>query len=412
MAEQILRNVRVLIVEDQPIQLKAFEKHLDAIDEDSRRAWGIDSFHSSLASSVEEADGFHRVAAEWPYDILILDLELPKKKGDRNVSTKYGQGFLESVSKKAVKEVLIVSSFYGYQNVIKAIRKGAVDFISKPYRRDLLQARVMESWKRVLEKDSADLLQKRVKDLVHYNERGLAYRHTVCFNNFVKDISYRATKLEDHVNERYGLNRSRDSEDYLIQSLIGFEDSIDAAKQMWERLQVPSLPEAEKPGPEVVERALRELGQSLMPCLMVKRVRLETLYSGETNVLTFQNDVRAILKEILSGSLEELPDYNSPHDDAKQDSSSKEFPYLIKIEVSANEATARVTFTDNLPPISAKDAEQINTGSFTVSQQRFSRVWGLAVMQHIAVLGGGRLIVEPQEQGNIITFLIPLENNA
>jgi sensor histidine kinase regulating citrate/malate metabolism len=107
-----------------------------------------------------------------------------------------------------------------------------------------------------------------------------------------------------------------------------------------------------------------------------------------------------------------LPDYNSPHDDAKQDSSSKEFPYLIKIEVSANEATARVTFTDNLPPISAKDAEQINTGSFTVSQQRFSRVWGLAVMQHIAVLGGGRLIVEPQEQGNIITFLIPLENNA
>jgi DNA-binding response OmpR family regulator len=411
MQERILRDVRVLIVENIPDQLEGLKNDLELIDKRRRRAWGIHSFKSDLASSVEEAEN-HLAAAASPYDILILDLGLPKRKGDLDDPPKHGQEFLESIRKEAVKEVIIVSVFREYENVIEAVRKGAVDFIAKPFNTALLQARVMESWKRVLEKGSAHLLQERIKELVHYNERGLAYRYTSCFGSFANDVLHKTNQLEEHLHNRYGLNRKRDSQDYLLQSLLGVEASVNAAKQKWRKLQVPSLPQEEAPGVKTIEPMFHELERGLLPCLIVKKVKLRMLASDETKVLSFQDDVRAIVKEIICGALAELSDYGSPHDGANQDKSNKPSSFLIGIEVSSQNEQARVTFNDNLPPISDDDAEQINTGSFTASEHRFSRAWGLAVMQHIAILGGGRLMVEPQEHGNLITFLIPLDSHA
>jgi response regulator of citrate/malate metabolism len=411
MQERALRDVRVLIVEDRPIQLEALKQHLAMIDEDLRRTWGIGLFQFSLAGSVEEASGFLEMPGSF-YDILVLDLELPVRKGDLNVSTENGQGFLDCVTKEKVKEVLIVSSFRDYKYVISAVRKGAVDFIAKPYRRELLQARVIESWKRVLEKDSAHLLQERIKQLVHYNERGLAYRYTVCFRNLADDVLRRTTKMEEHAYNRYGLDRKRSPEDHLIQDLVGVEDCVDIAKEEWGRLQVPSLAPGETHRTDGVEPVLHDLECTLLPCLVVKRVKLEILSTKKTVILTFKDDVRSILREILSGSLAELPDYGSPRNEPKEGRSNAELTNLIRIEVASEKGQAKVKFIDDMSPISDSDAQQINVGSFSVSQPRFSRAWGLAVMQHIAVLGAGRLIVEPQRHGNIVTFLIPLENHA
>jgi response regulator of citrate/malate metabolism len=410
MQEPIQRNVRVLIAEDEQIQLAALKRDLDLIDANQRLKWGIKSFQSSLAGSVEKARDY--LASTDFYDILILDLGLPQKEGGTSTPPENGQTFLESISKTKVKEVIIVSVFNEYDQVIKAVRKGAIDFIAKPYLRESLQARVMESWKRVLEKDSAHLLQDRVKELAHYNERGLAYSHTVCFCNFANDVIHKTMELEEHIDSRYGLSRQRDSGEKVIQILTGFETSVSTAKQKWNTLQVPSLADHEMHTTETVEPMLCKLEHSLLPCLIVKNVKLETRYAGETKISTFKNgggqtDARAILKEILSGALADLPDY-----DTKQDESSDEFANLIRIEVSSENRQAVVKFTDNLQPISTDDAERINTGSFTVSKERFSRAWGLAVMQHSAVLGGGRLEVKPQEQGNIITYFIPLDSNA
>lgn len=410
MRDQILRNVRVLIVEDQSIQLEAFIQYLEMIDEDLRLEWGIDSFQTSPAESVEEAEAFLK-AADSPYDILILDLGLPKRKGDPESSVQ-GKDFLESLNKNKVKEVIIVSITKDYEYVIKAVRTGAVDFIGKPFKLELLQARVIESWKRVIEKDSANLLQERFKDLAYYNERGLAYLHTVCFGTFADDVIHKTTKLEEYAYNRYGLNRKRDSQDLLIQSLMGLEASVNKARQAWVKLRVPSLPQEEEYKVAPVEAMLRELGHSLLPCLVLKKVKLDIQAPGKTNVLTFQNDVQAILKEILLGALAELADHDSPRDEAEGRRTNNASSNLIRIEVSSQNGQARVKFIDNLRSIPDHDAEQINTGSFTTADRRFSRVWGLAVMQHIAVLGGGRLIVEPQKQGNVITFLIPLDSNA
>lgn len=411
MRQQPLRDVYALIVEDDHIQLKGLGTHLDKIDEDRRSDWGINSFQSSLADSVEKANDLIKTA-DLPYDILILDLELPNRKGVDKEKTDNGHKFLESINKDIVKEIIIVSSFSHYDHVVKAMRKGAVDFIAKPYRRELLQTQVLESWKRVLEKDSAHLMQERLKELVHYNERGLAYRHTVCFGKFADEVLHRTATLEEHANSRYGLNRTRDPQDYFVESLVGFEESVNAAKQMWMNLQVPSLPQEESHRAETIGPMLFDLEQALLPCLIVKKMKLEILPFGEIKVLTFQNDVRAILKELLSGALSEISDYNSQRRDATQPAPDKELPNLIEIEVSAENGQASVKFTDNLQPISIADAEQINRGSFIVSEKRFSRTWGLTVMQHIAVLGGGRLAVEPLPQGNIITFLIPLDSDA
>jgi hypothetical protein len=57
------------------------------------------------------------------------------------------------------------------------------------------------------------------------------------------------------------------------------------------------------------------------------------------------------------------------------------------------------------------DAQAIN-GGFAIGPNhgatRFGRAWGLSVVQHVALRGGGRLIVTPQQQGSQITYVIPL----
>ena len=413
MEKRALRDVRMLIVEDEPDSLEPIKRGIELIEEKLRQQWGINSFQANLAGSVEKAEDFLK-AANPAFDIMTLDLGLPLREGGLPHRDN-GQRLLEKIKKDKAKEVIIISILSEYADVITTIRKGAVDFINKPFLRKMLQTRVMEAWKRVLEQESAHILQERIKELALYHERGLAYRYTVSFGEFVSDIHRKTGEMEEHVNHRFGLNRKTGLKDPLIKSLVWLKERIDKAKQSWMKLQVPSLPklpEDDVPTAEDVEPMLYELERELMPCLVVKNVRLNILPISNPRIITFQKDVKAVLKEILSGLMAKLPDYGPARNGKRPDDDAENLYNLITIEISTGNKYAKVKVTDNLTDIPADAAQQINAGSFTVSDQPFSRVWGLSVMQHIAALGGGRLEIESREQGNVITFMIPLESNA
>jgi DNA-binding response OmpR family regulator len=393
MQKQILRDARVLIVEDRPAQLDAFMQYLDEIDEDARTTCGIKSFQSSLASTVKEAEDFFE-AADSPYDILILDLELPVRKNDAP-RIDHGMRLLESVSKMKVKEVIIVSGFNEYDYVIKAVRKGAVDFIAKPYKRELLQARVLELWKRILEKDSSHLFEERIKELIPYAEHGFTYTFNSSFSNLVDLMTASADKIEKHAQQRYGLNRRESANNYLIRCLVEQQEALCRAKANLGNLQSNFLSSRLKK-PEIVEMLLAGIRQIVEPCLFTKKVDLKIPMTGGTTILTFQDDVHAILKEIVVGALSELHDYSDNGN-------------WIEVDVSITEGWVNVSFTDNLPSMNKDEVRRINDGDRVAADKRFSRAWGLSIMQNIASHDGGQLTVEKQNgQGNIITYRIPL----
>lgn len=389
---------RVLIVEDELPQLRGIETDLDTISVERRQELGIEKFVSKPARSVEEAEGCFPSEGEPPFDILLLDLGISERRAteDEGGPPENGQRLLEKVRRDGIaKEVVVISVWYVVEEVTRAFRNGAVDFIAKPFTTDVLQAKVIECWKRVLGKESARLLgEDRISELVPYAEKGLAHRFSICFAKFVQAVADNGGDIERHIKERYSLDRREDAQDEFFRYIEEQERLVEEAKEEWGALRASLLSSGQSEKEETVETLLREIHQSLLPCFVVKNVALDVVGEGGAAVQAFEDNVRAVLKEILVGALNALPDYNATRQ-------------TIGVEIGKENGHVSVSFSDRLKPIPAEDARKINEESNISPLRRFEREWGLSVVQHIARLDAGRLEIKPHAQGNVVTYLIP-----
>ena len=388
---------RILIVEDEKPQLENIRYELETIPSKKCRELKIDRFHFDLAISGKKAEAFLE-SSDSPYDILLLDMSFPFREGEAS-SPDNGLRLLQFArDRRAAKEIIIVSVFSDYAHTISAFRRGAVDFLAKPYSREMLQVRVLESWKRILEKETAYLLEERIRELDFYAEHGFARTFNARFSNLVQLMIDSVANIEEHIHERYGLSRKTGANDYLIRCLTSQRETLHRARDEWINLQSTFL-SARSIRSEIVERLLYDICQIVQPCLSTKGLKLKIPKTRGVPVLTFQDDVRAVLKEIVVGALSELPEYPNVSN-------------RIEIDVGISNGQAKVRFIDDLTSMDADDIQRINTGGRVAPGQRFRRAWGLSIMQNIALYGGGHLEVEPRNvQGNVITYLIPLADS-
>jgi sensor histidine kinase regulating citrate/malate metabolism len=108
-----------------------------------------------------------------------------------------------------------------------------------------------------------------------------------------------------------------------------------------------------------------------------------------------------VLREIILGGINELPDQNNLSKDI-----------LITVDKIEKDGKAEVRFADNMNPIPDEKEREINSGVSLPPDDGFGRAWGLSVVHQVARRGGGYLRVEPSVQGNVITYFIPLAQNA
>lgn len=111
--------MRVLVVEDQPDLSRLLRGFL----EDA--GYAVDS-----ASDGNE--GFAK-AMTWPYDVIVLDLMLPKMDG---------LTLLERMRTKHKTPVLILSALDALPDRVRGLDLGADDYLSKPFEREELLARL------------------------------------------------------------------------------------------------------------------------------------------------------------------------------------------------------------------------------------------------------------------------------
>jgi CheY-like chemotaxis protein len=392
----------LLIIEDEEKTLIANKRYINQIDDDRKEKAGITKFNIDSAISAEVALECLTRHISAPYDVVLLDMDLPPSSDDQYETGNYanqedkeyrGYEILSFIEKTgAAKAVIVVSG--RPINVLDIFRQGAFDFIKKPRYKEELQERVLVCWSRLLLEKSQHVFDVRIGNLVPYAEKGLAHRFSTYFSSLVQTVAHRAEDVEKYVNERYGLDRQKDSQDYLFKCLKWEEDAIAKIQGEWETLQSAVLQQEESSKVEKIDALIIDIHQSLRPCLIVKHVELELLVEGAAKVLTFDDDVRAILKEIIIGALVTVHDLS-------------EIKQTIHIHISDANGQVRVSFADQLKPISQEDAERINGGSNIPPGRRFEREWGLSVVQHIAMRGGGRLEIEPQAQGNVVTYFVP-----
>ncbi len=114
--------VTILVVDDDAVNLRLVEVMLDEI-----------GFKVLLASDTDAA---RRLLAEHPVDLILLDLKLPGEDGiSFCIDLKDHVGLAEI-------PVVFLTGFGDLNNIVSGFDAGGVDFISKPFRREELQARV------------------------------------------------------------------------------------------------------------------------------------------------------------------------------------------------------------------------------------------------------------------------------
>lgn len=400
MIQELPITPRVLIVEDSAEQARAMELSLLSASKESSDLFQVQPFRIDKAAS--EHGALKYLIKPYPsYDICLLDLSLPKNDGDGKEEPRAGYNILEHIVKTgAVKKVIIVSVFSEYKYVIEAFRSGAFDFISKPYEPDALPVQVYNCLQRSLNEESNSILNKRIRELVPYAEKGFARNFSATLSPLFTSVGRVAKGIKSYAHEHYGLDSQIDWENDLIVQLRSLEESTGEARQNLERLQSLLPEDDEKPQPVDIDELLIRINRELLPCLSVKKTRLslQLPQAEQLSVLTFQDDVRAVLTEIMAGGLSELTDYGDPHN------------IQVKLERKGKEGIVR--FEDDLKPISRENAGAINNGYRIISDPQFKRVWGLSVAQHVAMSSGGYLKVEPKERGNVITFNVSLKNHA
>lgn len=394
-------TLRVLIVEDSLSQLDRLGLLMRKLGEQQEASAGIDKIQVAKAACAIEARQCLEQAAreEKPYHILILDLGLPEyREGSDN--TERGLEILKLARKlDSAKVIIIVSAFLEQdeQLAVRAFQLGANDFIIKPYSKHMFRIRALNAWKLLREQylsKRQELLDTREQTLSAYAWKSMAYQFSSYFSSFIQKVVYESEALASELSSRFGLDLTTSADDALVQHLRGLDEAVRGVRDKWAELQSGDDDDEAK---LIVERELKKLAEELQPCVTVKFA--EPL-DGTTRVLSFQQSVEIILKEILVGGLGETGDNIRT--------------WTATIAVGVEEGMAKVIFEDSYPNLPDEAVVAINSGENIRPRQEWRRAWGLSIAQHIALRGGGRLIIDPREQGdgNRITYLIPLVHHA
>jgi adenylate cyclase len=118
------QKAKVLIVDDEPFNVDVLQQELDELE-----------YHIITASNGKEA--LEQIKKHQP-DLILLDLMMPVLDGFAVLSEIKGDNSLRDIP------VIIVSAADDSKSIVKGIKQGADDYITKPIDADHLKKKVRE----------------------------------------------------------------------------------------------------------------------------------------------------------------------------------------------------------------------------------------------------------------------------
>jgi signal transduction histidine kinase len=117
-------RVKVLLVDDNENNLMSMKS-----------IFAEESYQIETANSGKEA--LKILLKEWDFALILMDVEMPGLNGFETATMIYGREKL-----KHIPIIFITAHSHGDENIFKGYKAGAVDYIYKPIRPELLQAKV------------------------------------------------------------------------------------------------------------------------------------------------------------------------------------------------------------------------------------------------------------------------------
>ena len=399
MSKRPITNVRMLVVEDKPKARDLLLLYLNSLDEIVRTNIGIGEVSIDAANAVVNAKQSLMAAAS-PYDLVLLDLRLPKESpddGTEDISN--GQDLLEFIlSSRSARGVVVVSAYGDYQFVRDALKAGAIDFVRKPVDQVTFESVVLNALVRLMTQETERLLHQRVFDLIAHSQLGLAHGFRQVFFTLLKGVTVAAEGFERDARDRFGVDSAKDPADSLALLFNAHREAIEKAREDWAAIQAELAPASSAFDTANVSEMLQSIKARLEPALVVKRVLVTENNVFDRPVHTFEKDVEVVLGEIIAGALSEIKDPAKVH--------------KIKLSFKVEDTRVGVVFEDDLDPIPEKHARVINEGLRIITDANFGRAWGLSVAKHVALRGGGEIEVATKHGKNVVTYYIPLADHA
>jgi CheY-like chemotaxis protein len=394
-------KLRTLIVEDDKYQADAISYILQATDERQMRDAGIDGFEITVVNYAADArKALERAGRDSvAYDLLLLDLGLPENAGE-DEKPEMGIELLKLArDKEAARGIIVVSVFTDLERYALL---AATDFIGKPYGKEELQARALNVWKAVREKHRHRKISER--DLALYANIGIIYRLGSCFSRLVYSAQRETEELRGEMIESFSGPQADALPESLARRLAIIENSIQRARDEWREIQEPFRITGDTPDDLAIEEEIKRFAEELRPCIAVKLEPPSEPADQDMRILSFKdsfrNNASMIIREILTGGLSEI-----------KEADPSTLPEVV-VNIEKKDGMAEISFRDSFNPIPAVQAEQITKGEVIPPRDGQWRAWGLSVAQSVALRGGGRLIVEPREDGNLITYRVTLAQNV
>jgi CheY-like chemotaxis protein len=118
------QKATVLVVDDEPFNVDVLQQELEELD-----------YHIITASNGQEA--LHQIKRHQP-DLILLDLQMPVLDGFAVLSEIKGDSSLRDIP------VIIVSAASDSKSIVKGIKQGADDYVTKPIDADHLKQKLKE----------------------------------------------------------------------------------------------------------------------------------------------------------------------------------------------------------------------------------------------------------------------------
>jgi adenylate cyclase len=145
---------RILIVDDEPINIDLLEQELEHL-------------HYATVTAADGEQALERLANE-PFDLVLLDIMMPKLDGYRALSRIKADPELRHIP------VIMISALSELDSVVRCIELGAEDHLPKPFEPVLLKARISASLEKKRLRDQEreylaeiDRQRKRAESLLH-----------------------------------------------------------------------------------------------------------------------------------------------------------------------------------------------------------------------------------------------------
>ncbi len=387
---------RVLIVEDESYLGEDAEDAIREIPTHELTAHGIGGFdfgHAKWGSHAREllldADRRNR-----PYHVMFLDLNLPEEQGDRYLGVDVGFGLLEFAKESGAARMVILISAWE-DAALRALRTGATDFVPKRSRERDLHPRFLHAWRALMETESQTLYAARIRQLLPQSQLAWATRFSACYSEFLREVARINDNLRSALTEQPDSDSSSRGFDALVQDANRLSEVVWQAKRSWESVAGEMRPAAAF-GTADLSAALNECRSQLEPCYISSDAAIQVTVNAPLKVNGWPFDLNTILRELMMGPL------------------LCRVPNVRKIQAQVTATTkgpwAEVIVQDDGPTLTPEECDKINSGFPIMPDRDFDRGWGLSIVQHTAIRGGGRIEVLPADGWNRVVYQVPLND--